>query len=224
MIFRIKDIVAKTIYLFLGFLGISLGVVLGVKSNLGLAPWDVFHQGLAIVFNSNIGIMSMYVGIAVIFVAAAIKVYPGIGAVLNTVVIAIMIDMIMPYAPDAIALWDALIMNIVGVVLLSLGTVLYLKANLGAGPRDSLLLGLMQRFNMDTKYVKPIMEGVVLLVGFLLGGTFGIGTFFCLFLMGYFMDVFFKIFKYDPIQTKQMNFLEQWHYLKGAMKHESSSS
>ncbi|MDF9867765.1 putative membrane protein YczE [Bacilli bacterium PM5-3] len=224
MIFKKEDIIKKTTSLFLGFLIIAIGISMCALSNIGLAPWDVLAEGLSKTFDIPFGRAGIYVGIGVIIISLFIKVYPGVGTILNIVFIGVFIDLIMPYIPAPQNMGIAIIMNVIGVILMSLGTVMYLYANIGAGPRDSMLLGLVNRLKVDTTFVKPTIEAIVLIMGFFLGGTFGIGTFISLFLMGYCMDIFFALFKMNPKETKQMNFMEQWNYLKEVKEYESSRS
>lgn len=208
--------------LFIGYFLLAFGIAISVVSNVGLSPWDVFNQGLALTFNTSIGFMNICISLGVVVIASLIKVYPSIGTILNTICIGLFIDVVMPFVPEPSSLIVALLMNIVGVFCIALGTVVYLQGNAGAGPRDSLLLGLMYKFKVDTTYVKPILEGIVLVIGVILGGKIGIGTVFALLLIGYFMDILFRIFKYDPKEVKQMNLVEQWQYLKEVRNIEGS--
>jgi len=214
----------KIAYLYVGFFLVGLGIVLSVKSNLGLAPWDVLNQGISRTFDINIGIVNIYVGLAMIVIATFIKVYPGIATVLNAIFCGLFIELLMDHIPHPPNLFIAVIMNILGVVLLALGSALYLKAILGAGPRDSFFLGLVKKLQINITYIRPVVDGIVLLTGFLLGGTIGLGTIVALLFLGFFMDVFFRLLKYNPKEVTQMNFAQQIRYLKEMRNHEDSSS
>ena len=160
-----KNIMKKIAYLYVGFFLVGLGIVLSVKSNLGLAPWDVLNQGISRTFDINIGIVNIYVGLAMIVIATFIKVYPGIATVLNAIFCGLFIELLMDHIPHPPNLFIAVIMNILGVVLLALGSALYLKAILGAGPRDSFFLGLVKKLQINITYIRPVVDGIVLLTG-----------------------------------------------------------
>jgi uncharacterized membrane protein YczE len=173
-------LVARTAALFAGLVAIAVAIVILLESQLGLAPWDVFHLGVAAHTPLSIGWVSVVVGLVVLFVAWAVGARPGFGTVANAVVIGVTIEILL--AIDGVAgLSEAGLplrggLLVAGVVLFGVGSAFYIGAGLGAGPRDSLMLALSARTGQRIGLVRGSMEVAVLSVGFLLGGTVGVGT------------------------------------------------
>jgi uncharacterized membrane protein YczE len=173
-------LVARTAALFAGLVAIAVAIVILLESQLGLAPWDVFHLGVAAHTPLSIGWVSVVVGLVVLLVAWAVGARPGFGTVANAVVIGVTIEILL--AIDGVAgLSEAGLplrggLLVAGVVLFGVGSAFYIGAGLGAGPRDSLMLALSARTGQRIGLVRGSMEVAVLSVGFLLGGTVGVGT------------------------------------------------
>ena len=146
-----------------------------VRAGLGLDPWDVFHQGLALRTGMTIGLASAVVGVAVLLAWIPLRNRPGIGTVANVVVIAITVDVGLWLIPEPTSLPLRVAMMMAAVVLNALSTVLYIGAGLGPGPRDGLMTGLVVRTGRSVRLVRTAIEVTVLTVGWLLGGTVGIG-------------------------------------------------
>lgn len=156
----------------------GLGLSAMIRANVGLAPWDAFHVGLANVIPwLSIGRASIVVGLVFQFVAARFLSMPiGLGSVFNLVLIGVYIDLIRPRLPvpaSDLAAW-ALFASGVGLVGLATGT--YIASGFGAGPRDSLVLGLARKTGRPVKHWRTAIEIAVLLAGFLLGARVGWGT------------------------------------------------
>jgi uncharacterized membrane protein YczE len=166
--------------LFVGLVLIALGIVCLLESGLGLSPWDVLHQGIALHTPLTIGTASVVVGLVVLVLAWALGQPPGLGTVANAVVIGLAVDALL--SVDAIAgselesLPVRVALVLAGVVLFGIGTALYIGAGLGAGPRDSMMLMLSRRTGFRIAVVRFSMEAVVVAAGFALGGTVGIAT------------------------------------------------
>lgn len=214
----------KSSILFIGFVIIAFGISISVRGQIGVSPWDVLHQGIANTMNIKFGQVSILVGLTVLILSMSIKIFPGFATVLNIVFIGLFIDVVLPYIPVAPNFYIGVIMNVVGATLMALGTTLYLYAKAGAGPRDSFLMGMIRKYQLDTRYVKPAIEGIVLIIGFILGGNVGVGTIISLLVMGYMMDVFFRLLKFDPKAEKQKNIREQIVSMKEVLKNEGSYS
>jgi uncharacterized membrane protein YczE len=167
---------ARTAALLVGLTAYGLSMALMVRAGLGLDPWDVFHQGLAGRTGTTIGIASAIVGVAVLLAWIPLRNRPGIGTVANVIVIAVTVDAglaLLP-APDALPVRIAMMLG--AVALNALATVLYIGAGMGPGPRDGLMTGLVARTGLSVRLVRTSIEATVLTVGWLLGGTVGIGT------------------------------------------------
>lgn len=158
----------------------SLGIVLTLQSRVGLGPWDVFHQGVAGRLGLSFGTASVAVGACILLLAWALGARPGLATVLNMLLVGGFVDLYLALGlvPDlAGRSWALRVpMDIVGVMIVGLGTALYIKADLGAGPRDGLMLALTRRVGGRVSVVRAAIELVVLGIGFLLGGTAGLGT------------------------------------------------
>lgn len=162
--------------LLVGLMGYGFSMAVMVRAGLGLDPWDVFHQGLAGRTGMTIGIASAVVGVAVLLAWIPLRNRPGIGTVANVVVIAVTVDGALAVLPAPSALPVRIAMMVGAVVLNAVSTVLYIGAGLGPGPRDGLMTGLVARTGLSVRLVRTSIEATVLTVGWLLGGTVGVGT------------------------------------------------
>ena len=164
---------------FTGLLVMSLGIVLLIVADLGASPWDVLHVGLYYQLGLTIGTWSIIVGIVILTVAAIIsKEFPRMGAFLNMVLIGVFIDMylLLPFMQTPISLSGKIIMFFFGVIIYCYGMGLYISAQLGAGPRDSLMIALTTKTRLPVGRVRACMEIIVLVVGWQLGGPVFWGT------------------------------------------------
>ncbi|EZP76270.1 hypothetical protein H839_13374 [Parageobacillus genomosp. 1] len=164
---------------FIGLLVMSFGIVLTIKADVGCAPWDVLHIGLYRKFGLTIGTWSIIVGIVILALSSLlVKQLPKLGAFLNMLFVGIFIDMYMmiPYLQTPATIAGRFAMLLIGIVIAGYGMGLYISAKVGAGPRDSLMLALMDLTGWKVQYIRIGMEGVVLLAGWLLGGPVSIGT------------------------------------------------
>ena len=174
--------------LFLGLVLIAVAIVSLLESGLGLAPWDVFHLGVAEHSPLTIGTASIVVGLVVLCVSWGLGQPPGFGTVANAFVIGAAVDALLSVGwiaelserglPPRAGLLAA------GVALFGLGTACYIGAGLGAGPRDSLMLVLSRRTGVRIAIVRASIEITVLVTGWALGGTAGLGTLAVAFLLG----------------------------------------
>jgi uncharacterized membrane protein YczE len=168
--------IARTSALLTGLAGYGFSMALMIKAGLGLDPWDVFHQGLAERTGLSFGLITAIVGVGVLLAWIPLRNRPGIGTVANVIVIAVVVDAslaVLP-APSAMPIRIALMLG--AVVLNAISTVLYIGAGLGPGPRDGLMTGLVARTGLSVRLVRTSIEATVLIVGWLLGGTVGVGT------------------------------------------------
>ena len=162
--------------LLVGLLGYGFSMAVMVRAGLGLDPWDVFHQGLAGRTGMTIGIASAVVGVAVLLAWIPLRNRPGIGTVANVIVIAITVDAALAVLPTPTGLPLRIAMMLGAVLLNAVSTVLYIGAGLGPGPRDGLMTGLVTRTGLSVRLVRTSIEATVLAIGWLLGGTVGVGT------------------------------------------------
>ncbi|MBA4538438.1 YitT family protein [Bacillus aquiflavi] len=163
----------------LGLLIMSLGIVLLIKAALGATPWDVFHVGLFLQLGLTIGSWSIIVGVFILLAASIIsKELPQIGALLNMLLVGVFIDLylLLPVIKTPISFLGKTTMLVSGIILIGYGMGLYISAGFGAGPRDSLMIALTSKTGWKIGHVRSIMEIIVLMIGWLLGGPVSIGT------------------------------------------------
>jgi uncharacterized membrane protein YczE len=162
--------------LLVGLMGYGFSMAVMVRAGLGLDPWDVFHQGLSGRTGMTIGVASAVVGVAVLLAWIPLRNRPGIGTVANVIVIAVTVDAALAVLPEPTGLPLRIAMMLGAVLLNAVSTVLYIGAGLGPGPRDGLMTGLVARTGLSVRLVRTSIEATVLTVGWLLGGTVGVGT------------------------------------------------
>ena len=159
----------------LGLVLLGVGIGLTVAADLGLSPWDVLHQGLSKRLGITIGTASIGVGILVLLLWIPLRERPGLGTVLNVFVIGTTVDLTLAVVDRPDPLWARAAFLAVGIWLWGPGSGLYLGVRMGSGPRDGLMTGLARR-GLPVGPVRTGIEVAALTVGFLLGGTVGIGT------------------------------------------------
>jgi uncharacterized membrane protein YczE len=172
---RMQLSAARLIQLIGGLLLFGGSLALLVRSRLGLDPWDVFHQGLAIRSGIPIGTVTILVGAVVLLLWIPLGQRPGLGTVANVILVGLALDGTLAFLPaptDLGARWAFLV---AGIVLNGIATGAYIGAALGPGPRDGLMVGLANRGH-SLRIVRTAIELTVLVAGWLLGGTVGIGT------------------------------------------------
>ena len=151
------------------------GIAAMVLAGLGLGPWDVLHQGLSNRTGIPIGTVGIAVGVGVLALWVPLRQRLGVGTVLNTILIGLTIDAVLAVVPDFQSVWLQWVGMLVGVCLYAGGSGLYIGAGLGPGPRDGLMTGLAER-GSSIRLVRTGLEVTVLVLGWSLGGTIGIGT------------------------------------------------
>lgn len=154
----------------------GLGIALIVSGDIGLAPWDVLHDGLSERTGMPIGTAIVVVGFALLLVWIPLRVRPGLGTILNAVEIGIAVNLVLPHLPEPDAVVPRVALLAVGVVAFGAGSGLYIGAGLGAGPRDGLMTGLAARTGSSLRLVRTALEIGVLGAGWALGGEPGVGT------------------------------------------------
>ena len=167
----------KTIlYLVLGLILFAIGETLLITANQGVSPWTVLAQGISFQSNLSIGVTTFIVSIFVLLLWYPLKQKPGLGTILNIILISIVIDLTIPILPYPKSFLLQIIQSVVAVFVVGLGSGFYLTANLGPGPRDGLMTGLQNLTNQPLALIRTIIEVSAVGVGFYLGGIVGIGT------------------------------------------------
>lgn len=155
-----------------------MGEAMLVLANLGATPWVVFAQGLAMNMGLNVGVATFIISVAVMLLWIPFRLRPGLGTLANMVVIALVLGLVVRFVPSPEDNQYLLrgVLCVGGVAVMGLAVALYLTAHMGAGPRDSLMVGLCQQTGWRVGVVRTGLEGTVCLMGWFLGGTLGVGT------------------------------------------------
>ena len=166
---------ARILRLYVGLVGFGVSLALMVRARLGLGPWDVLHQGLAGRLHVPIGWVVIGVGAVVLLAWIPLRERPGIGTVSNAVVVGLVVDGALAVLPAPGSLAVRATFLTVGIVGNAVATALYIGAGLGPGPRDGLMTGLARR-GPSVRTVRTGLELTALAIGFVLGGSVGVGT------------------------------------------------
>ena len=163
-------------FLCFGLMLFGLGEGLLIVSLTGASPWSVLAQGISLNVNLSIGTITLLVSIGVLILWIPLGQKPGMGTIFNALIIAFMIDICIKFVPTPSNYFHQLILAIISVLTVGIGGGIYLVSNLGAGPRDGLMIGLQKKTNLPIAVVRATLEISVVSVGWYLGGTVGIGT------------------------------------------------
>jgi uncharacterized membrane protein YczE len=162
--------------LLLGLLLFGIGIALMAAAGIGLGPWEVFHQGIARRTGLELGTVSILLGVPILAMWLPLQEQPGIGTVLNIVLIGLATNAALGVLPTPTDQLVQLGMMSLGVVTIGIASGMYLATDLGAGPRDGLMTGVHHRFGWSIRRARTALELTVLVAGYLMGGTVGIGT------------------------------------------------
>jgi uncharacterized membrane protein YczE len=180
--------------LLVGLVVFGVGIGMMAQAGLGLGPWEVFHQGISRITGLSLGTVSILVGIPVLAAWWPLGERPGIGTLLNIALIGTAINVFMSVVPAVEGVPAQLAMMLGGVVTIAIGSGLYLASDLGPGPRDGLMTGLHHRFDWSIRRARTAIELIVLVAGFLLGGTIGLGTVVFALAIGPLVQVSLRVF------------------------------
>ena len=173
---NVKPKISTFLFLCLGLTLFGLGEGLLLVSFAGASPWSVLAQGISLNVDLSIGTITLFLSIGVLLFWLPLNQKPGIGTILNALIIAVMIDISIALIPTPENYISQLLLAFIAVLTVGLGGGIYLVANLGAGPRDGLMVGLQQKTNLPIAAVRAFLEITVVSIGWYLGGTVGVGT------------------------------------------------
>ena len=163
-------------FLCFGLTLFGLGEGLLIVSFTGASPWSVLAQGLSININLSIGTITLLISVAVLILWIPLGLKPGMGTIFNALIIAFMIDLCIKFVPTPTNYINQLLLAVLSVLAVGIGAGIYLISNLGAGPRDGLMIGLQKVTNLPISVVRGTLEISVVSIGWYLGGKVGIGT------------------------------------------------
>ena len=174
--FNFKPKLSTSFFLIFGLAIFGLGEGLLILSTTGNSPWSVLAEGISNTTSLSIGTATFFISVSVLFLWIFIKQKPGLGTIFNIIIIAGMIDITLNFFDAPSSLWMKYFLAIFSVLLVGLGSGIYLVANLGPGPRDGLMTGLTKLTNLPIALVRAFLEISAVLAGWYLGGTVGAGT------------------------------------------------
>ena len=182
--YNFKPKFSTLFFLCFGLSLFGLGEGLLIVSITGASPWSVLAQGISLNVNLSIGMITFLISVSVLILWIPLGQKPGMATILNALIIALMIDLCIKFVPTPSNYIYQLILAIVSVITVGIGGGIYLVSNLGAGPRDGLMIGLQKITNLPIAAVRATLEITVVSIGWYLGGTVGIGTLFFAFGIG----------------------------------------
>ena len=211
-----KHFLKRVVIMIIGLFFYALGIVITIKANIGYAPWEVFHAGLANTFGFSIGFFSIIVGIVVVITVILLGEKIGFGTISNMILIGIFIDLILflNIIPTPENLIFCVLMLILGLFTISVGSYFYIKTGFGAGPRDSLMVVLTRKTKIAVGICRSLIELFVTVIGWLLGGMVGLGTIISVIGIGFCIQITFKLFRFDSTLVKHETFSDTIASLK----------
>lgn len=213
----IREYLKRTTRLIFGLFLYGLGSYMGIQANVGLAPWEAFSMGIFYKTGMLYGNVVVFTGIIIIIIDFLLKEKIGFGTVLNAILIGKVVDLLnwIDILPKMENFWIGVIVLLAGQVVICLASYFYIGAGLGCGPRDALMVALGKRMNkLPIGLVRGLLEGTVLLIGWLMGAKIGIGTVIAVFGIGTIMEYTFRILHFDVKNIKHENFADTIRRLK----------
>ncbi|MBJ7222150.1 MULTISPECIES: membrane protein YczE [unclassified Brenneria] len=194
----------RLLQLYIGLALYGVSTAMFVHANLGVDPWDVFHLGVARIFSLTIGMVIIVVGALVLLLWIPLRLRPGLGTVSNVIVLGLAVDAALALMPPLESLMARGALLIAAVVINALATGMYIGAGFGAGPRDGLMTGIHARTGWSVRSVRTAIEVTVLLAGWMMGGTLGVGTVLYALAIGPLIQLCLPWFHIDPRPKKPL--------------------
>lgn len=215
-----KDILYKFIKILIGLFLFALGIVMTINANLGVAPWDVFHQGLSKTIGITMGMASISVALIIIILDIVLGQKIGWATVLNMLLIGTFMDVLMlnNFVPEFNSFIPSIIMLLLGILVQGYGCWIYMSGELGAGPRDGLMVVLTKKTGRSVRVVKSFIEVCATIVGYILGGSVGIGTLILALIGGQAFQFAFKTVRFDVKNVKHRFIQDDILFIKEKIK------
>ncbi|MCE5196508.1 MAG: hypothetical protein LLG09_05200 [Negativicutes bacterium] len=199
-----KNYPVRLLRLAFGLFLYALGIVVTMKGNIGYAPWDVFHAGIAKTTGISIGTASILVGILIGVLTALLGEKLGLVTLGNMVLIGLMMDLLLDWnlIPLANSFFPGLLMMIAGLFIIALASYFYIGSGFGAGPRDSLMVALTRKTQLPVGLCRASIELLVLLIGWKLGGLIGLGTVISALTAGFCVQITFHLLRFNVVTVR----------------------
>jgi uncharacterized protein len=206
----------RILRLFLGLFLYALGIVFTMKARIGFAPWEVFHAGIGKAIGMSIGNVSIVAGLAIGLVALLLGERLGVGTFCNMVFIGIFIDLLLKFgfALEMQLFLPRLVLLVIGLFTIALATYFYISSAYGAGPRDSLMVALTRKTHLPIGVCRGSIEFIAVVIGWLLGGMVGIGTVVSALVIGFCIQITFKLLRFDPTKIEHEDILRTWRRIR----------
>lgn len=202
-----KPKLTTLIMLVIGLFLFGLGEAIIISSGSGVSPWTVLAQGISSKTDLSIGVATFLISIFILIFWVPLKQIPGIGTILNAIIIASAIDLTLGFIPKPELIYLKILQASFGILIVGIGSGIYLASNLGPGPRDGLMIGLQQKTNTSIPLIRTIIEITAVTVGWFLGGIVGIGTILFVFGIGPCVGVGLTLV--EKVSKKRINKLEK---------------
>lgn len=203
----------KSMRLVFGLFLYALGSLLSIQASIGLAPWEAFSMGIAYITPLSYGQVVVVTGLAIVVVVFALKEKIGLGTLLNALLIGVFVDLIAAsrLIPAMSGFWPGVAMMLGGQVVICVGSYFYIGAALGCGPRDSLMVAIARRLpRVPIGAIRGLLEGSVLVVGWLLGARVGVGTLVSVLGIGFILQATFKVLRFDIRRVEHQSLAATW--------------
>lgn len=212
-----KDLFFRLARLVWGLFLFALGIAVTLNAQIGYAPWDVFHVGVANTVGISIGTASVTVGVVIIIITMFLREKVGLGSLANMVLVGVFLDVILALKilPVANNLFLGIGMLVVGLLIIALASYHYIGSGFGAGPRDSLMVGLTKKTGLSISLCRGAIELGALLCGWWLGGMVGVGTVISALLTGPIIELTFRLLKFDVTQVQHETLGETYRAFLG---------
>ena len=204
---NIRPKLTTLIMLVIGLFLFGLGEAIIIGSGSGVSPWTVLAQGISSKTDLSIGMATFLISIFILIFWVPLKQIPGIGTILNAIIIASAIDLTLGFIPKPELIYLKILQASFGILIVGIGSGIYLASNLGPGPRDGLMIGLQQKTNTSIPLIRTIIEITAVTVGWFLGGIVGIGTILFVFGIGPCVGVGLTLV--EKVSKKRTNKLEK---------------
>jgi len=200
-----------------GLILYALGIVLMINANIGYAPWEVFHVGLAKTMGLTIGVTSIIAGVVIVIIVTILGEELGLGTICSMILTGVFIDIIflINIIPVINNLIIGIIMLVTGLFIIALGSYFYIKSAFGVGPRDNLMVVLAKKTKLPVGLCRSMIELLVTVIGWFLGGMIGIGTIISAVAVGFCVQIVFRVFKFDVTVIKHENLRDSWWHMFG---------
>ena len=215
-----KTFIIRLLSMTTGLILYALGIVIMINANIGYAPWEVFHVGLAKTIGLSIGITSIIAGIVIVLIVTILGEKLGLGTIASMILTGVFIDIIffINFIPIAKNLLIGIIMLIAGLFILAVGSYFYIKSAFGVGPRDNLMVVLARRTKFPIGVCRSAIELLVTVIGWVLGGMVWIGTIISVIAIGFCIQITFRLFRFDATLIKHETLKDTFANLSGKGK------